>query len=511
MRHGVAFAEFDDVAADGIKFGLIAFAGEDAVDEGGDFFHVGGLEAAGGEGGGADANAAGFKGAAGFVGHGVHVGDDAGGFEPGGGVFAGEVGVGGTQVDEHEVVVGAVAGEFVVFGHEGGGQCRGIGDNVFGVGFEFGLEGFAKGDGFGGDDVHEGPTLGAGEDGGVEPTAEGVFGGEAFTECFVVRKNQSTARPAKGFVGGGGDDVAMGEGAFVYAADDESGDVGDVGPEQGVVAIGDFAEFGEVDGAGVGAVAAHEDFGFVFGADGFDAVVVEVAPVVFAFVGDQVVGDGVEPFARDVDGAAVGEVAAVAEFDGGEGVAGIEQCELNGEVGVGAGVGLDVGVGAAKHFFGAIDGEGFDGVVVLAAGVVALAGVAFGIFVGHDRALGGHDGGAGVVFTGDHFEGVLLPLGFGSDEFGDDGIDGFEGGGVGCGHGGVLWFGVWVWSLGYGVKGFFTRPFLKPFHLVPQPLNPSARSSSKEQAVSVAKGLGGWAGGQVWRWGGKRFVCGGLR
>jgi len=46
---------------------------------------------------------------------------------------------------------------------------------------------------------------------------------------------------------------------------------------------------------------------------------------------------------------------------------------------------------------------------MLAATVVALAGVAFGVFVGELRALGPHDGGRGVVLAGDQLNVMLLP------------------------------------------------------------------------------------------------------
>ncbi len=51
-------------------------------------------------------------------------------------------------------------------------------------------------------------------------------------------------------------------------------------------------------------------------------------------------------------------------------------------------MGLDVDVIRVKQAFGAGSGEVFDDVGVLAAAVVALAGVAFGVFVGENGACG---------------------------------------------------------------------------------------------------------------------------
>ena len=55
-------------------------------------------------------------------------------------------------------------------------------------------------------------------------------------------------------------------------------------------------------------------------------------------------------------------------------------------VGLRAGVGLHVGEAAAEQLLGALDGQLLDDVDVLAAAVVAPAGIAFGVLVGEDAA-----------------------------------------------------------------------------------------------------------------------------
>ena len=55
-------------------------------------------------------------------------------------------------------------------------------------------------------------------------------------------------------------------------------------------------------------------------------------------------------------------------------------------------MGLDVRVVGAEELFGAVDGELLGDVYVLAAAVVALAGVAFGVFISEDGAEGLEDG-----------------------------------------------------------------------------------------------------------------------
>jgi hypothetical protein len=71
---------------------------------------------------------------------------------------------------------------------------------------------------------------------------------------------------------------------------------------------------------------------------------------------------------------------------------------------------LDVGVIGAEQLLGALDGQGFDLVHVLAATVVALARIAFGVFVGQAAALGLHHALAGVVLRRDQLDVIFLAL-----------------------------------------------------------------------------------------------------
>ncbi|MNW00662.1 hypothetical protein D3C71_1961870 [compost metagenome] len=75
----------------------------------------------------------------------------------------------------------------------------------------------------------------------------------------------------------------------------------------------------------------------------------------------------------------------------------MQQGQINRRVGLAAGVRLDVGIVGAEQLLGALDGQGFDLVDVLATAVVTLARITFGVFVGQAAALGFHDALAGVV------------------------------------------------------------------------------------------------------------------
>ena len=150
------------------------------------------------------------------------------------------------------------------------------------------------------------------------------------------------------------------------------------------------------------------------------------------------VADEMVQLARDVQLHAVRQVAAVGQVEPQHGVARLQRGQIDGHVGLAAGVGLDVGVLGAEELLGPIAGQVLDHVDVLAAAVVAPAGIALGVFVGQHAADGLHDGRAGVVFAGDHFQAVLLALDFGAHGGPDFGVffgDEVHGGSSGLGIG----------------------------------------------------------------------------
>ena len=72
-------------------------------------------------------------------------------------------------------------------------------------------------------------------------------------------------------------------------------------------------------------------------------------------------------------------------------------------------MGLDVRVLRAEKSLRALDGQGLDPVDVLAAAVVALPRVPFGVLVREDAADGGEDRLADEVLGGDQLDPVALP------------------------------------------------------------------------------------------------------
>ena len=91
---------------------------------------------------------------------------------------------------------------------------------------------------------------------------------------------------------------------------------------------------------------------------------------------------------------------------------GLQRGQQHRHVGLRAGVRLHVGVFGAEERLGALDGQRLDHVDVLAAAVVALARIAFGVLVGEHRAGRFEHRRADEVLGGDQLEAGLLPLFF---------------------------------------------------------------------------------------------------
>ena len=88
---------------------------------------------------------------------------------------------------------------------------------------------------------------------------------------------------------------------------------------------------------------------------------------------------------------------------------------VHGEVGLGAGVGLHIGIIGAEELLGPLNGDVLHHVHALTAAVVALAGIALCVLVGEDGAGGGQDSGADDVLRGDQLDVLLLAVVLGAD------------------------------------------------------------------------------------------------
>ena len=106
----------------------------------------------------------------------------------------------------------------------------------------------------------------------------------------------------------------------------------------------------------------------------------------------------------------MGQVTALGQVHAHHRVTGVDQCQEDRRVGLGARMGLHVSVVAIEQGLDPLDGQPLGHIDVFAAAVIALAGVAFGVLVGEHRALGFHHQRAGIVFRGDQLDMVFLAM-----------------------------------------------------------------------------------------------------
>ncbi len=118
------------------------------------------------------------------------------------------------------------------------------------------------------------------------------------------------------------------------------------------------------------------------------------------------------------------QVTAVRERHAEHRVARLQHGHEDGHVRLRAGVRLDVGVVGAEEPLRPLDREPLGLVDVLAAAVVAPAGIALGVLVGEDRPRRFADRAAGVVLRGDEFEVLALAPLLAGDRRGDLGVFG---------------------------------------------------------------------------------------
>ena len=138
------------------------------------------------------------------------------------------------------------------------------------------------------------------------------------------------------------------------------------------------------------------------------------------------VRDRVVELPGKTDFRAVGEMAAVRQRHSQHGVAGLEVRHEHRHVRLRARVRLNVGVVGSKKALEAIDREQLGQVDELAAAVVALSGIAFGVLVGHHAAHRFAHRAAGVVLRSDQLEIVFLAALLAGDRGKDFRIVGFD-------------------------------------------------------------------------------------
>ena len=292
------------------------------------------------------------------------------------------------------MVIRAAGDDFVAAGDKGRRHCPGVGDHLLLVAHKFRARRLLEAHRLGGDDMHQGAALAAGENRRVE-----------FLLQFLVGPGQdkAAAGAAQGFVGSGGHHVRKRDGVGVDPGGHQACHVGHIDHQVGADPVGNRAEAGPVHHPRVGGKTGDDQLRLVLQGQGFHLLVVHLTGDAVQAVLDRVI----DP-AGKIDAGAVGEVTAIRQAHTQNGIAGGTQGQEDRRVRLGAGMGLHIGIGGAEQCLGPLNGEGLGLVHVFTAAVIALAGIALSVFIGQRGALGRQHARAGVVFRGNQLDMLLL-------------------------------------------------------------------------------------------------------
>ena len=361
----------------------------------GDLRHLRLPEAPGSDGGSAHPDTAGDEGLLRVVGDGVLVHRDAYLIQPVLILLAGEAKVPG--VHQNQMVVRAAGDQPEALLDQLFRQNPGVGSHLPPIGPELRLQRLAQAHGLGGDDMLQRTALCAGEHGGVD----------LFVQVVVIAQDHAAPGTPQCLVGGGGHHIGVGDGGGMNTGGHQTRNVGHVHHQPGAHRVGDLPELGKVQGAGIGAGPCQDQLGAALLGDGHHLLVVDGLCVV-----RHAIGNDAEIFAGDVHRAAVAQMAAMGQIHTEHCVTGLQQGKERRQIGVGAGVGLDIGVRTAKQLTGPLPRQLLRHVHGIAASVIPLSGIALRILIGETSAHGQQDGLADDVLGGDQLNVVLLPVEF---------------------------------------------------------------------------------------------------
>ena len=85
---------------------------------------------------------------------------------------------------------------------------------------------------------------------------------------------------------------------------------------------------------------------------------------------------------------AVAQMAAMGQVHAQNGITGLEEGKGDGHIGLGAGMGLHIGVGRPEELLDPVQGQVFGGIHIFAAAVKAAAWISLSVFMGQNGTLG---------------------------------------------------------------------------------------------------------------------------
>ena len=202
---------------------------------------------------------------------------------------------------------------------------------------------------------------------------------------------------------GGCGHMCMWEGAWVFTRRDEARKMRHIDMQIGANAVGDLTHALEVNLPWDSRPARHNELGFMLGGQFLNLFVVQQVVLIAHAILHRI-----EPFARLVWRGSVGQMPARVQGHTKDRSAGLQQRLKHTLVGLAAGIWLNIGKFASKQLACPFDRHGLGNIHIFTAAVVAPPNIAFGVFVGHDRALCLHHGLGDNVFRCDQFNLIAL-------------------------------------------------------------------------------------------------------
>ena len=181
-------------------------------------------------------------------------------------------------------------------------------------------------------------------------------------------------------------------------------DVSDIHHQISAYHIGNLPESLEIQSPSVGAGSCHDQFRTALFGDPLHLIVVNKALPIDS------VGNDVEVSAGKIGRASMGQMSSLGEIHAHDCIAGFQQGEKHSHVGLSAGMGLYIGVGAAKQLLGSLNGQGLHLIHTLAASVETFSRITLRIFIGKRASHGGHHRFGYPVFRRDQFNMAVLAL-----------------------------------------------------------------------------------------------------
>mmetsp|Transcript_5491 Transcript_5491/g.15730 ORF Transcript_5491/g.15730 Transcript_5491/m.15730 type:complete len:420 (-) Transcript_5491:29-1288(-) len=227
-------------------------------------------------------------------------------------------------------------------------------------------------------------------------------------------EDHGAAGAAQGLVGGGGHHVRMVERRGHHTCGDETADVGHVSQQVGLGGVGDLAHARIVDRARVCAGTCNQHLGAVQGSGLLQRIVVDEASGLIQAVRHRLEEDRNGGDLLGVRLEAVAEVPTVGQVQSHDALVRLQQRREHLEVGRAAGQRLHIDAPLlwvqTERLQRTLLAEGLGLIDELVTAIVASAGVALAVFVGHHAAHRLHHAAAGEVLAGNQLQTLPLPV-----------------------------------------------------------------------------------------------------